>query len=72
MQVVFFPAGDWFCKHIYREYMANNYQGEVPTLKDLYHSLLKQPEPEARGLALSSELFITGSLNTLQSAPIFR
>ena len=49
---------------IYREYMANNYQGEVPTLKDLYHSLLKQPEPEARGLALSSELFITGSLNT--------
>ena len=44
--------------------MANNYQGEVPTLKDLYHSLLKQPEPEARGLALSSELFITGSLNT--------
>ncbi len=26
--------------------------------------LLKQPEPEARGLALSSELFITGTLNT--------
>ena len=49
---------------VYREYMANNYQGEVPTLKDLYHSLLKQPEPEAKGLALSSELFITGSLNT--------
>ena len=49
---------------VYREYMANNYQGEPPTLKDLYHSLLKQPEPEARGLALSSELFITGSLNT--------
>ena len=49
---------------VYREYMANNYEGEVPTLKDLYHSLLKQPEPEARGLALSSELFITGSLNT--------
>ena len=49
---------------VYREYVANNYQGEVPTLKDLYQSLLKQPEPEARGLALSSELFITGSLNT--------
>lgn len=49
---------------VYREYMANNYEGEPPTLKDLYHSLLKQPEPEARGLALSSELFITGSLNT--------
>lgn len=49
---------------VYREYMINNYQGEAPTLKDLYHTLLKQPEPEARGLALSSELFITGSLNT--------
>ena len=49
---------------VYRKYMANNYQGEVPTLKDLYQSLLTQPEPEARGLALSSELFITGSLNT--------
>ena len=53
---------------VYREYVANNYQGEVPTLKDLYHSLLKQPEPEARGLALSSELFITGSLNTFAPA----
>ena len=49
---------------VYREYMANNYEGQPPTLKELYHSLLKQPEPEARGLALSSELFITGSLNT--------
>lgn len=49
---------------VYREYIVSNYESEPPTLKDLYHSLLKQPEPEARGLALSSELFITGSLNT--------
>ena len=49
---------------VYREYMANNYIGQPPTLKDLYQILLKQPEPEARGLALSAELFITGSLNT--------
>lgn len=49
---------------VYREYMANNCEGQPPTLKELYHSLLKQPEPEAKGLALSSELFITGSLNT--------
>ena len=48
----------------YREYTANRYTGRPPTLKDLYHSLLNQPEPEAKGLALSSELFITGSLNT--------
>lgn len=49
---------------VYRNYVANGYQGAPPTLKDLYHALLQQPEPEARGLALSSELFITGSLNT--------
>lgn len=49
---------------VYREYLANHCEGEVPTLKELYHALLTQPEPEARGLALSSELFITGSLNT--------
>ena len=49
---------------VYQEYIANGYQGQPPTLQDLYRSLLKQPEPEARGLALSSELFITGSLNT--------
>lgn len=49
---------------VYRDYVASGYQGEAPTLQDLYHALLQQPEPEARGLALSSELFITGSLNT--------
>lgn len=49
---------------IYRDYMRNGYQGEVPTLKDLYRQLMLQPEEEARGLALSSELFINGSLNT--------
>ena len=49
---------------VYRDYIARGYQGDVPTLKDLYLMLLKQPEPEAHGLALSAELFITGSLNT--------
>lgn len=33
-------------------------------MKDLYRQLMLQPEEEARGLALSSELFINGSLNT--------
>ncbi len=49
---------------VYREYLAANCTGQPPTLKDLYNILLQQPEPEARGLALSAELFITGSLNT--------
>lgn len=45
-------------------YIRSCYQGNVPTLKDLYRQLMLQPEEEARGLALSSELFIKGSLNT--------
>ena len=49
---------------VYRPYLAGGCRGEPPTLRDLYQTLLSQPEPEARGLALSSELFITGSLNT--------
>lgn len=49
---------------VYRDYMRGGYQGEIPTLKDLYRQLMLQPEDEARGLALSSELFINGSLNT--------
>ncbi|MEF9939134.1 MAG: DUF87 domain-containing protein [Clostridium sp.] len=49
---------------VYREYINSGYQSEVPTLKDLYRQLMLQPEEEARGLALSSELFINGSLNT--------
>ncbi len=49
---------------VYRDYMRRGYQGPVPTLKDLYRQLMLQPEEEARELALASELFINGSLNT--------
>lgn len=49
---------------VYRDYIRNGYMGEVPTLKELYRQLMLQPEEEARGLALSAELFINGSLNT--------
>ena len=47
---------------VYREYIRGGFRGQVP--KDLYRELMAQPEEEARGLALSSELFINGSLNT--------
>ena len=43
---------------VYRDYIRSGYTGEVPTLKDMYRQLMLQPEEEARGLALSSELFI--------------
>ncbi len=48
----------------YRDYIRSGYTKEVPTLKDLYRQLMLEEEPEARALALSAELFTSGSLNT--------
>ena len=39
------------------------YEGDPPTLKDLYDDLLRQKEPAAHEIALALELFTTGSLN---------
>ena len=49
---------------VYREFIRNGYLGVVPTLQDFHAALLEQPEPEARDVALSLELFTEGSLNT--------
>ena len=49
---------------VYQPYIRNGYQSTPPTLRDFYRLLKLQPEPEAQGLALASELFITGTLNT--------
>ena len=49
---------------VYRSYQQGNYQGIPPTLQDFREELLKQPEPEARQIALAIELFTDGSLNT--------
>ena len=49
---------------VYKEYIKNNYTGEVPTLVDLYNELLSQKVDESRDLALAMELFVHGSLNT--------
>ena len=51
-------------EQVYLPYIRNGYKGTPPTLQDFYRLLKIQPEPEAQGLALSSELFITGTLNT--------
>ena len=49
---------------VYREFIRNGYLGAAPTLQDFHAALLDQPEPEARDVALSLELFTEGSLNT--------
>ncbi len=50
--------------NVYRKYQQNGYTGKVPTLKDFRSELLRQKEPEAKGIALAIELFTDGSLNT--------
>lgn len=51
-------------EQVYLPYIRNGYKGTPPTLQDFYRLLQMQPESEAQGLALASELFITGTLNT--------
>ena len=48
----------------YHNYIRGGYKGTVPTLQDFHAELLRQPEPEARDVALAIELFTEGSLNT--------
>lgn len=50
--------------NVYRYYQQGNYQGTPPTLQDFRRELLRQPEPEAKEIALAIELFTNGSLNT--------
>lgn len=50
--------------NVYRNYQANDYLGDPPTLQDFRDELLKQPEFDAQELALAIELFTHGSLNT--------
>lgn len=49
---------------IYWNYQNGGYVGEPPTLQDFHEELMKQPEQEAKELALAIELFTKGSLNT--------
>lgn len=46
------------------EAMRRGFCGKAPTLKDFYEELKAQPEPEAKDIALSLELFTSGSLDT--------
>ncbi len=48
---------------ISRVYLEARETGTVPTLCTLREKLLEQPEPEARDIALSLELYTTGSLD---------
>lgn len=48
---------------VYRELALGIGNGEIPLLQDLYETLCKQTEPEAKRIATALELYCTGSLN---------
>ena len=48
---------------VYREMALGLETAKTPLLQDLYEELLRQPEPEAKQIALSLELYTTGSLD---------
>ncbi|TEB05612.1 AAA-like domain protein [Pelotomaculum schinkii] len=48
---------------VYRELALGIGDGKIPLLQDLYETLCKQMEPEARRVATALELYCTGSLN---------
>lgn len=56
------------CALCYQPHFANPAKNPVPTLKDFYEVLKQQPEPEARSLALSLELYIEGTLSVFSHA----
>lgn len=48
---------------VYRDYLADPRPEKMPVLGDLYELLLKQEEPEAKRLATTLEIYVSGSLN---------
>lgn len=48
---------------VYRELALGIGDGKIPLLQNLYETLCKQPEPEAKRVATALELYCTGSLN---------
>ena len=50
--------------NVLNDYMLRGFTGNAPTLQDFNAMLKAQPEPEAKDIALSLELFTSGSLDT--------
>jgi len=48
---------------VYRPFLADPENAEMPILEDLYRLILEQPEPEAKRIATALEMYVSGSLN---------
>ena len=59
---------DRCAKIAYEELYAHNFAEEyIPTLKDMYDIIKKQPEPEAATIASSLELYVLGTLKVFSN-----
>lgn len=58
------PIIDRCTRHLYEDYEERKYTGDAPTLRDLMALLRKQPEKEAKDIAVELERYTEGSLNT--------
>lgn len=54
-------------REVYRKYLDDPCEGNIPTFMDFYEMLQKQPEPEAKYLVSALEIYIKGSLNIFAS-----
>lgn len=54
-------------REVYRAYLDSPCEEHIPTFMDFYEMLQKQPEPEAKYLVSSLEIYIEGSLNIFAS-----
>lgn len=50
-------------KLVYQDYLTNPIDENIPILEDLYNLIKKQDEPEAKNLAVSLEIYVTGNFN---------
>ncbi len=54
-------------REVYRNYLDNPCEENIPTFMDFYEMLQKQKEPEAKYLVSALEIYIEGSLNIFAS-----
>jgi len=54
-------------REIYRDYLADPENAPTPTLADLHRLMCEQPEAEAKRIATSLEIYVSGSLNVFNN-----
>lgn len=54
-------------REVYQTYLATGRKSDIPTLNEFHEVLARQPDPEAREIAISLEIYVKGSLKIFAS-----